>query len=84
MITRGSGEFDATITVDDTDYEVLVKYKGYSDPGRFSGPPENCYPPEGEMEIDVIGLPPGITPSDKEQERLEDLAYERLHEDTRY
>jgi len=29
---------------------ATVRCVGYSDPGRCSGPPENCYPPEGENE----------------------------------
>ena len=83
MITRGSGEFEATVMVDDDEFDVLVKYRGYSDTGKLN-PVDEAYPPEGEVELDIVGLPPGITLSDKEQERLEDLAYEHLHEDTRY
>jgi len=29
---------------------ATVRCVGYSDPGKSSGPPENCYPPEGENE----------------------------------
>lgn len=29
----------------------VAKGSCYSDPGRISGPPEDCYPPEGEAEI---------------------------------
>ena len=84
MITRGSGEFEATVIDDDqTEYDVIVRYKGYSDPGVLSGPVERCYPPEGEMEIEVKGLPDGVTVSDKEQERLEQIAYEHLEYDER-
>lgn len=28
--------------------EAVVRFEGYYDPGKISGPPENCYPPEGE------------------------------------
>ena len=31
------------------DWEATAKM--YYDPGRVSGPPEDCYPPEGECEI---------------------------------
>jgi hypothetical protein len=30
--------------------EIEWSYKGYEDPGVCSGPPERCYPPEGEDE----------------------------------
>jgi hypothetical protein len=36
-----------TDTVDDVAVEVDFK-EGWYDPGRCYGPPENCYPPEGE------------------------------------
>jgi len=82
MIKRGSGEFEAVVTdVDGNEHDVLVKYQGYSDPGFISGPPENCYPPEGEIEIEVTGLPAGVIPDDDEQERLEELAFQHLVDD---
>lgn len=28
-----------------------VHVRGYHDPGQLSGPPEDCYPPEGENEV---------------------------------
>ena len=37
----------ATITILDLEFDVVVdSYTSY-DPGRTSGPPEDCYPPEG-------------------------------------
>ena len=56
MIKRASGNFRTTVFLCDEDgaewaIEVDVEWKGYSDPGRVSGPWEDCYPPEGEMEI---------------------------------
>lgn len=29
-----------------------VRCHGYADPGQYSGPPESCYPPEGESACD--------------------------------
>ena len=85
MITRGSGTFDATVTdADGNEYDVVVTYKGYSDPGRVSGPPEDCYPPEGEMEIlKVRGVPAGVEIPESEMERIEDKAWEHLMSDDR-
>jgi len=84
MITRGSGEFTSTITdADGNEHEVTVTYKGYSDPGVCSGPVERCYAPEGEIEIDVRGIPEGFELTDAEQKLLEDQAWDHLMEDRR-
>lgn len=45
MIRRWSGRTETYIEI-----EVGWSYKGYEDPGVCSGPPERCYPPEGEDE----------------------------------
>jgi hypothetical protein len=31
--------------------EVTTETEGWEDPGRTSGDPEDCYPPEGESEV---------------------------------
>lgn len=45
--------------------DVEIEYSAFRDPGKTSGPPEDCYPPDNEMEIlsvkPVNLLPPGIT-----------------------
>lgn len=33
------------------DSVLIVEYEGYDDPGKISGPPEDCYPPDSEMNI---------------------------------
>jgi len=82
MVKRGSGEFEATVTdVDGKEHDVLVKYQGYIDSGRVYGPPDDCYPPESEVEIEVTGLPAGATFDDEEQDRLEGLAFQHLVDD---
>ena len=76
MINHLAGSFEATVTTEaGEEVTVEVTYTGYSDPGRVSGPPENCYPPEGELELDVGGLGTYVIP-DSEYERLEELAWE--------
>ena len=40
----------------DEELELDISASGYYDPGRLSGPPENCYPPEGDLEIISIEL----------------------------
>ena len=36
-----------TVTIEDMKFEVQVESWSAFDPGINSGPPENCYPPEG-------------------------------------
>jgi hypothetical protein len=75
-----------TVTVEGSDgneYDVDVEYKGYSDPGRTYGPPENCYPPEGEIVIlKMSGLPDGVTVAneDKAMEYIDEQCFEDLHD----
>lgn len=76
----GSGSF--TFCVEDTDgkeHEILVKYKGYYDSGNTSGPPEYCYPPEGEMEVEYQ-LPDFVEIDDLDtiHQQIEGEAYEQL------
>lgn len=45
---------------EEIEFEVEVEYKpGWFQPGRYSGPPEDCYPDEGEdpeiIRVTVIG-----------------------------
>ncbi len=48
-----SADIETTVELDGLTYDVYVaaEGKGYYDPGCCSGPVENCYPPEGEMEV---------------------------------
>jgi len=40
----------------DKEYTASVYFSGYDDPGRCSGPPESCYPPEGEFNYEVTEI----------------------------
>lgn len=52
MVTkRDSGTADEFTVMGIT---VTVDWTGYSDPGRLYGPPEDCYPPESELEITEV------------------------------
>lgn len=48
----------ATVRVGGEGFEVtyLATGKCYYDPGRLSGPPEDCYPPESEGEIASVKM----------------------------
>ena len=69
--------------------EVEVSWEGYYQHAKVSGPPEDCYPEEGEMNLTAIepadDLPPGITKDmfkeacSKADERLTDAAWEEYH-----
>ena len=78
MIKRGHGEFTDIVTDSEgNEIPVTVKWQGYSDPGRTYGPPEDCYSPEGDMELTITGAEGRDIP-DAEYDRLEELAYEYL------
>lgn len=38
----------------DDEFDLHIYGEGYYDAGRISGPPDSCYPPEGELEIILI------------------------------
>ena len=69
-----SGEFTTTVSdVDGDEHEVTVRYKGYYQQEKISGPPENCCLGEGEIDIEV-DYPVGIKFPDLE-EHLHDEAW---------
>lgn len=41
--------------IEEAEVEIDYDVRGYYDPGCVSGPPENCYPPEGDEEREVTG-----------------------------
>jgi len=41
---------------DGSEVDVSVTFSGYYDPGCSYGLPENCYPPEGEININTIQI----------------------------
>lgn len=45
--------WDSEISCPRTDCEGKVRVYGYYNQGRLSGPPEQCYPPEGEDNADA-------------------------------
>jgi hypothetical protein len=54
----GTKSFETTVELEGNEVEVTVEYS-YSPgtPGKFYGPPENCYPDEpAECEVEVIYL----------------------------
>lgn len=57
-------EFYMTVTRDGRELELRVEGHSYYDPGVCSGPPEVCYPPEGDCEITEIWLQ-GPEPGDE-------------------
>ena len=73
------------LSTEDTVYEVSVEWAfSPSDPGVTSGPPEQCYPPEGgETESCVVILPDGTTVKDGEgwlRKHIGDLGYDNAEE----
>lgn len=84
-----TGELRA-INDDDGDLEyeyftIKVEGRSYFAPGRLYGPPENCYPDEGETEILSVTGPDGKDWEDKltsdEKEKILDHISEKVSED---
>lgn len=73
---------------DTVEYEcfmVTVEGRSYYTPGRSFGPPENCYPDEGDTEILSVTGPDGKDWEDKltsaERERILETITEKVSED---
>ena len=93
MITRAKNLKFSTFLSRGVDHEIdlTIVFSGYSDPGRTYGLPENCYPPESEVEFHTVAVD-GDEPIDfdawsekigltnDERNRLEEFAYEAMHE----
>jgi len=49
-------ERTATVRLGAREFDVAYTLKGkcYYDPGRISGPPENCYPPESDADLESV------------------------------
>jgi len=56
--SRHEIERSATIRLGGEEFEItyLAIGKCYYDPGKLSGPPEDCYPPESEGELTSLKL----------------------------
>lgn len=83
----------------ETLFDVTVDICSFGDPGKISGPPEKCYPPEGPeleiiaIEIRGIGKQPGISLdqilwpmlgfNDKVQEAILDKALENASDNAK-
>lgn len=77
---------------DDNDVSYRIEAEGYYQRGRYSGPPERCYPDEGEVEVlrcvrlDDQGMDVGEVDYDKvfsakRQRRIEESLFERISDD---
>jgi hypothetical protein len=57
MIKRARGQTTFTkVLYGDVTLDILLKWEGYSDPGRHHGPAEHCYPAESEIEWTPIAV----------------------------
>jgi len=76
---------DSVPTDDDFEYEyqiILLQVEGrsYFESGRSYGPPENCYPDEGETEITIVKGPDGKDWEDQLTESEKDSIIESIQE----
>ena len=69
---------EGTQEIDGREIEYTADVRVMYQPGRFSGPPEDCYPDESETDIEnLVTLPPGF--EDKiDSEKIEDQAWEEF------
>jgi len=60
VIRRGRAQTSRSATLDlpAGEFEVHYTLSGscYSDPGKLSGPPEDCYPPEAGCDLDPLKI----------------------------
>jgi len=68
-------ERSAMLRLNDESYLAEYQITGtcYHDPGRVSGPPEDCYPPESSSEVSEVELLQLYRDDDMNYERVEDL-----------
>lgn len=86
-MVRGKSETSFTIERGDNEIDLYITGDGYYDPGRISGPPEDCYPPEGDMEIVSIETDDGPyfgELSDKEHDQIITALFENLEDEEDY
>lgn len=82
---------DVSLEVESDDGEITYRIdaSGWYDPGRTWGPPDQCYPPEGELEIircirldddgkDSEEVDYDLTFSEKRRIRIEDDLYDLI------
>lgn len=75
---------DETDSYEHIEVTLNVEGSSYFTPGRYSGPPENCYPDEGETEITSVVDDKGNDwmnlLTDSEKERIKELIIEAVQE----
>lgn len=75
--------------------ELTIDFDGYYDEGHMSGPPEDCYPPEGEVTFRSVSVDGGkpedwdawaerVELTDEECRRIEAKAFEQIAEGDDY
>jgi hypothetical protein len=52
----GDVKIDPEKEFSDAQLEIEFTSTGYCDPGKLSGPPEDCYPPEGDDERSLVTI----------------------------
>lgn len=65
-------KFSVDFPIERNDQEIVLKVKGtyYSDPGNYSGPPEDCYPADEDFDFNIENW----------SEDLEEEEYKELEE----
>lgn len=79
----------ASIHHGEEDFDLELTFSGCHDPGCCYGPPERCYPPEGEINFHTVKVGDGepqdftlwanaVSLTDEEIAKLEEAAFEAM------
>ena len=63
---------------DGEDIELSVTYEAYYQSAKLSGPPEECYPADGEL--NVLSFSPDMPLSSEQQAYIEEQCWEHYME----
>jgi hypothetical protein len=70
-----------SVVVQDGDVTLDVEAEVWFTPGKVTGPPEDCYPPEGEVEVKSVfidGHEVGIETWSRYEQQIEEAAWEEF------
>ena len=74
-------ECTVSIPIGDDMIDLEVAYEAYYMPAKISGPPESCYPAEGELNI--VSIFPRLKLTNEQKEAIDDKCWNHYHNQRR-